>query len=281
MAIQPQVSLTNNIHVIQRDTQVCCNMVLGKNYITYCITDQSYKTVFSVKHFVLGNKVVGKSDFDVVLSDTLIRQAIQTNIAIDSHKSVLVPGEIYQQGNDKIYFTHLHDIGPDEIIEKQIFSAALYDLFLIKKSTKQFLSSRLKNVRFYNASGVLLPNYPDAIIHEHQHSLFIHIKEEYIVVTLYQKNNLRLHQSYEWQSLQDIVYFVANIFHQLQIDSQSTGIHIHGEIQSIDSISQELKKYFTQVRFCTRIKEIQYPDTLYAHPAHYFFNLFSIFACVS
>ena len=37
MALTPKISLDNNIHIIQNDIELACSILLGKNYLTYCI----------------------------------------------------------------------------------------------------------------------------------------------------------------------------------------------------------------------------------------------------
>ena len=279
MALLPKISLDNNIHIIQGDVDLVCSILLGKNYLTYCITDENYKAVFHLKHYYFDKKVVGKNDFDDILSDEKIKKSKRINIAIDSFKSVLIPNELFIDELKNTYFKYLHELTKDETVLVQRFKSSINDLYVVKKSTVQFLESRLKNVHFYNASACLLNNYPDFIINEHQHSAFISIKDENIVVTIYKKSNLLLHQTYSYSEENDVVYHIANIANQLSIDKEQFGIQIHGEIVQVEQISNSLKKYYSNVRFTTRIKDIQYPDTLYSQPAHNFFNLFSIFKC--
>jgi hypothetical protein len=279
MALVPKISLDNNIHIIQNDIALTCSILLGKNYLTYCISDENYKTVFHLKHFYFDNKVVGKNDFDEILADPNIKKAKRINVAIDSFKTILVPNELLDEKEMPTYFRYLHDLMKDEMVMKQTFNSSIHDLYVVKKSTIQFLESRLKNVHFYNASACLLTNYPDFIINENQHSFFISMKDENAVVTLYQKSNLVLHQVYAYTDVLDIVYHVANICKQHSINIDHLGVQFHGEIAAVEGLQQSLKKYFPLVRFTTRVKDIQYPDTLYAQPAHYFFNLFSIFKC--
>ena len=279
MALTPKISLDNNIHIIQNDIELACSILLGKNYLTYCISDVAYKTVFHLKHFYFENKVVGKNDFDEILADENIKKSSRINIAIDSFKSVLIPNELLDESKYPTYFTLLHEIVKEEIILKQTFNSSIHDLFAVKKSTIQFLESRLKNVHFYNASACLLNNYPDFIVSENQHSIFISLKDENIVLTIYQKTSLILHQIYAYTDALDIVYYVINACKQLNINLETSGIQLHGEVNQIENISSALKRYFPVVRFTTRIKEIQYPDALYSQPTHNFFNLFSILKC--
>lgn len=279
MALVPKISLDNNIHLIQNDIVLACSILLGKNYLTYCISDLNYETVFHLKHYYFENKVVGKNDFDEILADEHIKNSKRVNIAIDSFKSVLIPNDFFIEDKKNSYFKHLHELNKEEIVLVQRFKSSIIDLYAVKKSSIQFLESRLKNVHFYNASACLLNNYPEFIIKEHQHSFFISIKDENIVITFYKQNNLMLHQTYSYVEANDIVFYIANISNQFNVDKEQIGIQLHGEVVQIDSVFSSLKKYFSNVRFTTRIKDIQYPDTLYAQPVYNFYNLFSIFKC--
>ena len=171
------------------------------------------------------------------------------------------------------------DIEPEEMVSTQTVGD-MTNIYALKTSTVQFLEQRLKNVDCMDASACLLKTYPPQIIHEHTHSCFISVKDQMICLTIYQKQDLLLHQIYAISATEDVLYFVANSCKQLNLVAATTGIHVHGETAEVEQIVKILQPYYPGTRYITRIKDLQYPDTLYATPAHYFFNLFSIFSCV-
>lgn len=279
MAIQPNIALENNHYLIKNDSQVTCCILLGKNYLSYVLADASSLKIYALKHYSFQDKVLSKSDFDAILSDNQLRKASTYTVAIDSAKSTLVPTALFVENQAADYLKLSADIEPEEMISTQTVGE-ITDIFALKSSTVQFLEQRLKKVTCLDASACLLKTYPQQIIHEHTHTCFISVKDQMICLTIYQKQDLLLHQIYTISATEDVLYFVANSCKQLNLVAATTGIHVHGETAEVEQIVKILQPYYPGTRYITRIKDLQYPDTLYATPAHYFFNLFSIFSCV-
>ena len=280
MALEPNLSIENNHYLIENDTLVTCCLLLGKNYLSYILADQSSLKIYALKHYSFEDKVIGKADFDAILSDEQLRKANNYHIAIDSLKFTLIPNEFFSAENLNAYLELTCELDPEEIVRSQEISEGITEAYAIKSSTIHFLESRLSNITFYNAAGCLLKTYPLQIISEHQHSLFVSVKDHQACMTIYHKQALLLHQMYAFEAPEDILYYIANAVKQFDINKEQLGIQIHGESQSTEQIYKSVQPYFVYVRYCTRIKDLQYPDTLYATPAHSFFNLFSILSCV-
>lgn len=280
MALEPNLSIENNHYLIENDTEVTCCLLLGKNYLSYILADQTSLKIYALKHYSFEDKVIGKADFDAILSDEQLRKANNYHIAIDSLKFTLIPTALYQEENKNSYLELSCELDPEEIVQSQEITEGITEVYAIKSSTIDFLESRLSQVTFYNAAGCLLKTYPSQIISEHKHSVFVSVKDHHACLTVYDKQNLLLHQMYAFEAPQDILYYIANAVKQFDMDKNFLGIQIHGESQSTEQIYKAVQPYFAYVRYCTRIKDLQYPDTLYSTPAHSFFNLFSILSCV-
>lgn len=281
MIIQPSIALENNLFLIQNESTTICFMLLGKNFVSYVLTDETKTKIYSIRHYYTGNQVIGKSDFNAILNDSHLTKAKHYHIAVHTLKSTLIPNSLYLPEHKNTYLNTLVDIEPEETIQAQILPTGITSLFTLKQSTVQFLNTKLKNITYYDATASLLNSYPAHIIHEHQTSIFIAIHDESATITHYKKHQLILQQTIEYTTTQDVLYTIANLIHIQKIDPHTLGIQLHGEIDKVEQTANLLKTYYTYVRFSTRIKELQYPDTLYAKPAHYFFNLFSLITCAS
>ncbi|HPI55112.1 MAG TPA: DUF3822 family protein, partial [Chitinophagaceae bacterium] len=195
MAIQPNIALENNHYLIKNDSQVTCCILLGKNYLSYVLADATSLKIYALKHYSFQDKVLSKSDFDAILSDNQLRKASSYTVAIDSAKSTLVPTSLFIQDQAVDYLKLSVDIDPEEMVSTQTVGD-ITNIYALKTSTVQFLEQRLKKVTCMDASACLLKTYPPQIIHEHTHSCFISVKDQMICLTIYQKQDLLLHQLY-------------------------------------------------------------------------------------
>ena len=280
MSFTSSLSIVSNRSLIKDELNNTCCILLGKNFLSYCLTDAEGTTVYSIKHFHFQNNVIGKYDFDDILNDDVIKEANKIKIAIDTTKFTVVPNAYFSENHLASYFTNLQDILPEEILLSQQISSSMTSVYALKKATIDFLSSRLSNVKFYDASACLLQSYPSQILHEHLFTFFIFLKDDTCTLSLYKKEELQLNQPISQTGTMDIIYHIANAIKQCNIDVEKMSIQVHGETNQTEKLIGQLQRHYHHVRSASRIKSLNYPDNLFSYPSHYFFTLFSVVTCV-
>lgn len=281
MILQPSISVDNNLLLLEDKKSHKSFLILGKNYVCYALTDQSSKKVFSIRYYYSANQVIGKSDFESIFNDMNVSRVSTFYVAIDTLKSTLFPTSMFDESFLHQYLENLCEVDQEEVIIKQNLVNEITNIFAIKKSTQNFLISKLENVEFFDSHASLLAIYQAHIILEHEASIFISCKDESFAISAYQKNDLVLHQVYEYNHVNDILYHATHLMEAKGWNINKLGIHLHGESTMTEHAFHVLQNYFPVVKYCIRISDIQYPDTLSDQPAHYFFNLFALVKCVS
>jgi len=279
MPLEPIISARHNIYLLEEATATNCLMLIGKNYVSFAICDTVMDIVYLVQHYHSVNKAITKTDFHEILSHPEILKATKTHIAIDSYKSVLVPFELYRASNKMDYFGMMEEIAPDEEVVEYNLTDSIVDLFAIRHNTRIMLSGILPNAKIYSASAVLLKTYPTCMIEQKEYNLFVSVKEEFIILTMYRNQTLQLHQLYPVTTEMDALYHVSHVVQQFKIKPNYCCIQLHGENKLTDLMKDILNNHFHFVKYCPRVKNIQYPDIIFNEPAHYFYNLFSVFPC--
>jgi Protein of unknown function (DUF3822) len=277
--LTPSISARNNIYLLEEAQNTRCVMLIGKGYLTYTITNEEYNTVYLINHYQSGTKAFTKNDLQSILELDEVNKAEQVTVALDSYKNTLVPFALYNAENKNEYLQLVEELYPDEEIFVHNITDSLIDLFTVKSGTQVLLLGMLNHPSIQSASAVLLRNYPNQLKSQLANNLFISVKEDMVFITHYQNQALQLHQQYAYAQELDVLYFVCNLIQVKNIDANSCHFQLHGEHMAVAKIHDILAKHFTHVKYCTRISGIQYPDSLYSQPAHYFYNLFSVFAC--
>ncbi len=277
--MEPTVQITNNITLLKEASDFSCSMLLGKNYLSYVISDAGFTQVHLLKHYYLQGKVLGKNDFNAILTDPVFKNVKKVKIAIDSARSTLVPTSLFDPKEANTYFELIHDLPSEEELHTQSLKDNMTSVFSIKKSTVAFLQSFYKNATFCDASSCLLDTYPVVLTNEEQHSLFVCVKDDNATLSLYDKNKLNLHQIYTEIGVSDITYHIANILSVNEIAKEKVTIQLHGESKQVPVVFAELSLYFPNMKYCNRVSALKYPDSMLAQPTHYFFNLLSVVTC--
>lgn len=277
--MEPLISARHNIYPLEEATSTVCTMLIGKNYLTFAICDAALDVVYLISHYQSINKPITKTDFHEILSQPVISKVTKTHVALDSYKSVLVPFELYRPENKMDYFKMMEDVAPDEEVVEYNLTDSIVDLFVMRHNTRIMLNGILPNAKLYSASAVLLKTYPNCMIEQKEYNLYVSVKEDFIILTMYRNKNLLMHQLYPVSTEMDALYHVCHAVQQYKIKPNYCCIQIHGENRLTDLVKDILNTHFHFVKYCTRVKNIQYPDEIFNEPAHYFYNLFSIFPC--
>jgi hypothetical protein len=254
-------------------------MLLGKNYLSYVITDAKNTQIHLLKHYYMQRKVLGKNDFNAILTDPVFKNIKNITIAIDSARSTLVPTSLFDPNEANTYFELIHELPTEEELHIQHLKNNRTSVFSLKKSTVAFLRSFYKNATFCDASSCLLDMYQTALTNEEQQSIFVCVKDDCATLSLYNKSQLILHQIYTETSVTDITYHIANILSVKEISKETITIQLLGESKQVPAVFDALSLYFPNVKYCNRVSTLKYPDTMLSQPTHYFFNLLSVVTC--
>lgn len=277
--MEPTVQITNNITLLKEASDFSCSMLLGKNYLSYVITDAENTQIHLLKHYYMQGKVLGKNDFNAILTDPVFKNIKNIKIAIDSTRSTLVPTSLFDPNEANTYFELIHELPSEEELHIQHLKNNITSVFSLKKSTVAFLRSFYKNATFCDASSCLLDMYQTALTNEEHQSIFVCVKDDCATLSLYNKNNLILHQIYTEISVTDITYYIAHILSVKEISKETITIQLLGESKQVPVVFDALSLYFPSVKYCNRVSALKYPDTMLSQPTHYFFNLLSVVTC--
>ena len=277
--LEPTVCIENTQSVPQGGTRSVCNILVGRNYVSYALSDPECSLVRLLKHYYFKDRIIGKRDFQEILSDPALQGLEQVKIAIDSVKSVLIPDPLYRDADRSRYFEFLHDLSPDEALFVQKLNGNKTSVYSLKKSTVAFLETLFPEISFYDATSSLLNTYPSLLFNDDMHTIFLNCKDDCASVSVYYKKELRFHHVYADVSNVDLQYYLAAYLHEQNLDVEKVLILLLGEGSRLPEIQSELSKYYSHIKYCSRIQHLQYPETLYAHPVHAFFNLFSLVTC--
>ncbi|MNE53268.1 hypothetical protein D3C80_1479810 [compost metagenome] len=117
---------------------------------------------------------------------------------------------------------------------------------LILKAPRIVIQHELTHVLRYLTTGSLIPLRSHLIIHEEQFSLVVR-KDGNIVHTSVQ----------EYQNEDDIIYHLATVFTQLQINTKNE-LYIHGTGDSVEDIQKKLESQLKRINLFESVKiEIQ------------------------
>ena len=257
-----------------------CFLVLGRSYMSYALMDEAHATVFAVYHFDFQHQVIGKNDFDRIFSEKHIQKAAKYYLAINTQKQTIVPSSLYVSKEKELYTEHLFELTDEETLFEKSLGEDYTSLFALKNNSVNYFKSRLSNLELFDVSASVLKAYPSNFSSKHSTHLFIHTLAEATVISLYENQELKFHKRYSQANENDVLYYTLNTLQQFGLQPADTHVKLHGESAVCDNVFELFDGRFGEVNFCSRLHEFAFPEDLYQHPSHYFFNLFSLVLCV-
>jgi hypothetical protein len=281
MLSQPKLYLNNKTALLKNNEPYKVHILLGKKFISLATTDKKNKNITILKHFENELNNINKSEVEKILSDDLIKNAVEVNIGMDTTKHTLIPSSLFDEKEKESYLTTQFSIDSSEVVLHHKISNDITSLFAIKQSSFLFLNSMLNNVHFYHAASTLIKSYPLYLLKDNKYNIFISTREDFSTITIFDDNNLIYHHIYEINSSQDTLYYVFNYLETSGIDFSNCVIQYHGKTKLNTELQNLFQPYFRIVKPISRIKQFNYMEELYAQPSNYFFNLLSIISCES
>lgn len=277
--LKPSIQIDHPKYESAGQSGLNCCILIGRTFVSYAILDAASSIVYRIRHYAFSDKLIGKNDFNTILSDPIFQQTAKLKIAIDSLKSTLVPGQLFDADQAETYFTFVHELPAGEALYTQSIPGGIKALFSLKKPTVSFLGNWRKDIQLMNASTCLLSAYPLLLGNEQQSAAFIWSREENITLTVYRDGKLYEQQEYTEIDAMDLCYHLGHLCAANAIGQQHLAVFLHGEGEKPDYYFRALEKYFPKVQYCRRPATLQYPDAISSQPSHYFLTLLSMAQC--
>jgi len=218
------------------------------------------------------NEIFGKDDF-------LPRKYRKINVVIPSPKFTLVPAPLFDPGKKDEYFTFNHSIDEGNIIlANKISDPDAYIVYSSSKNVHDVIYSHLPMVHPVHHIKPLLIHISHSRKSVNGNYIHIHIEREFFNLIIFNHNVLRFTNSFNYRNINDILYFVLNVFKRLDIKQEET-IHLSGLTEKYDDLSSNLSIYVRNIRFAEPSGNFTFSYVFNDADLHRFLNLFNAVNC--
>jgi Protein of unknown function (DUF3822) len=193
-------------------------------------------------------------------------------VGVDDTRFMILPNNYKEQSVAKAAFEYLHFIENNEILEFQYL--AWQDYFgasIIKNSTKQIFSDWDATILFANTPISLLALYPQYLL-PNTNQIFISCAKTNVIITLYKNGKLQLHQPYEMQSQDDVLYYLQLIMNRFSV--QDSILYINGTEAS--NVLQVVNVYYANAQLQPMPNGFIYPAGINADQLLFLIPILSI-----
>ena len=218
------------------------------------------------------NEILVKDDF-------LTKHYRKVSIIMPSPKFTLVPTPLFDPGKKDEYFTfnHIFEDGNMIIINKLI-DPDTFLIFSVSKPIYDLINNLFPGVHPYHQLKPLF----DHISHNRKsingNYIHIHVEREFFNLIVFSHNLLKFCNSFNYRNINDILYFVLNVFKNLDIKQEET-IYFSGLTEKYDDLSSNFSIYVRNIRFAGPSGNFTFSYVFNDVDLHRFLNLFSVVNC--
>lgn len=150
--------------------------------------------------------------------------------------------------------------------------------YTVEQDLKQFLEKTFPTAFIRHAGAVSLSLFTNQPFLANS-DLFLNINYNIIEITIKQKNNLQFYNAFNYQTTEDIIYYLLFTLEQLQLNPLTVKIAIAGQTDSNSELIISLKKYIKHINFTANNTATYFKNELIDTPPHFYFTVLNQILC--
>jgi hypothetical protein len=218
---------------------------------------------------------------EIITNDLLLQQPWKEFVAIYSFPdSTLLPEKYFDIGMNKTFTELLFgNAFKGIILSEKIPAWEVYNIYRVQRDIHGLMQQRFSGGRYWHYNSILLTSI-ERTQETGVHFLKCLFYPEKFVVAFFRGPQLQLLQTYQYETPEDVSYFLLKICRQFEASQENVRVNVGGLIEQQSALYTELLKYFQHIE-CDRIPTaIETKGLLENFPEHYFSQLLKMAKCV-
>ncbi len=218
------------------------------------------------------SEIIDKDDF-------LKRKYKKLVIHTPSRKSTIIPAALYDPGKKDSYFTFNHTVEPGQVIMANRISDPLaFVVFQVPEALTEVLDHHYPGITLYHHTKPLLWYASRKARPVEGNYIQVHIERDFFTLVIYSSDALKYCNSFLYRNVSDIMYYVLNVFKQMNISQEQT-IRFSGRTGKYDDISSGFSAYIRTISFCEPYGNNSFSYVFNETELQRYLNLFNSLSC--
>jgi hypothetical protein len=215
----------------------------------------------------------------ILKDDFLTRKYKKVNVVMPSQKFTIIPGPLYDPAKKDEYFTFNHNIEKDQIISvNKLSDPDAFLLFALSGPVSDVVSNFFPGIQVYHHLKPLLDHISFSRRSVNGNYIHIHVEREFFNLIIYNHNTLLFCNSFTYRNINDMIYYVMNVFRSMDIKQEET-IHFSGLTEKYDDLTSNFAIYVRNIKFDKPSGNFTFSYVFNETELHRFLNLFNVTNC--
>lgn len=253
---------------------------------SFCILDRDNNKFVALGHYFYEHLISYKKLLEIIdrvfQNNNILKLPFQhVKVIFATPKFTFIPSAFYNESNKKEVFEFSHKIARfEELYTNYIYSNSTYVVYTIPGFIKNWILEKLPSATIYHQSiplieEILLKNKTTLI----KERVYVNIYPSFFDVAYISNGNLKLFNSFVYQSNTDFQYFLLNVFDQLKLSSIEVPAVFSGFVSKVDDKIEQSKKFIKNITYLEKPSHFEYSFDFNSIEDHYFTNMINLYQC--
>ena len=245
--------------------------------------------VFSILRNDIGKFIVlGEYETDALSPDTQALFSFQdqlqgpfsaVQLGFYTPKYTLIPATLFNSADAKSIADFQFALASDEVLRyDELNTHDMVLLYALPKSIATLADEIFGKHVLHHAAYYTITHFLDQYKNKPGEHIHAQLWRQHVEVTVVKNGKLITSNSFNFQTDEDLLYFILNIYEQLELNPESVPLKLAGEILKGTSRWQMLEKYIRFVEVEKR-PDVQYSHEFRAVPEHKYNRVFQAALC--
>lgn len=273
IAVAHQSSEWQNGHLV---------MEVGPHIFSYAVLSDD-KNLLQLRIYELeaqNNTELADELTKLINEDSLLKtETEKKTLMYNFPESHLVPEKYFNEESSKELVELLHgDLNKGVALNEKIPGTAQYNIFKVPAEVHDLLKRSFTKGRYWHYYSLWIQHGQKKSA-DRTNSLSVMFYPNRILVGAVKNNELNLLQSFSYEAVEDVGYYLLNICNQLQLSAAETPVILSGMIDVSSALFTEIYKYFGKVEL-EDYPAANMETALSEYPPHFFSPLLKLALCV-
>lgn len=253
------------------------------NGLSFCILNRTSNTIEFLNHISFTDKL---NPFDVL---NRLKAELSTNTAFSdefntvtiihqNELSTLVPEALYDENHKADYLKfNTKILKTDYITHDEIKVNKSINVYIPYVNINNYIFETFGEFTYKHSSTLFLDTVLQKVKTNKNPEVYVNVNKLTIEVLVVNDEQVQLVNSFEYHSKEDFIYYILFVFEQLQLDVETTKVHLSGRINKGDELYNILYTYVRDVEVIDMNLNYKFSDSINKEHLHYYHLILNSF----
>lgn len=259
-------------------------MEISEKLLGFLLYNKEQKQLLGLRQYhldVTAERPTAQALNEIIANDALLSQNWKDAVVVYNFPdSSLLPEQYFDIGlNKSITDLLLGNAFKGQILSEKIPAWDVYNIYRIQRDIHGMFQQKFGGGRYWHYYSILLSAI-DKQLEMPAFMLQCVFYPEKFVVAFFKNKQLQLLQTCQYETPEDVSFFLLNICQQFEVTQENLKLVVGGLIEQQSALFTELLKYFQNIEFDRVPGAIETKELLKDYPEHYFSPILKMAICV-